>query len=100
MPSNPAAEPGSDAVGGDRSGLLRIALAQISPALGDRHRNLTMHLAQIEAARRQNADLIVFPELSLTGYFLRDMVPDVALDPGGAEIAELVEAAGPAALVA
>ena len=78
---------------------LRVALAQISPVLGDRERNLEMHLEQIEAARRQQADLIVFPELSLTGYFLRDMVPDVALDPAGPEVGRLIEAAGASALV-
>ena len=74
--------------------LLRVALAQISPVLGDRERNVALHLEQIEAARQQRADLIVFPELSLTGYFLRDMVPDMALTPAGPEVRRLVEAAG------
>jgi predicted amidohydrolase len=74
-------------------------MAQISPALGNGQKNLTLHLEQIEAARRQQADLIVFPELSLTGYFLRDMVPDMALNPGGPEIHQLIEAAGPCSLV-
>ena len=68
--------------------------------LGDQQRNLAMHLAQIEAARRQQADLIIFPELSLTGYFLRDMVPDLAFSPTGPVIAQLVEAAGPMSIVA
>ena len=61
-------------------------MAQIAPVLGDLQRNLALHLEQIEAARRQHADLIVFPELSLTGYFVRDMVPDVAISPAGPEI--------------
>jgi predicted amidohydrolase len=77
----------------------RVALAQIAPVLGDRARNLVLHKEQIAAARQQGADLILFPELSLTGYFLRDMVPDVALPLDAAEIAELVAAAGPAAVV-
>ncbi len=85
---------------GNSSSEFRVALAQISPVLGDRKRNFALHRERIEAARREQADLIVFPELSLTGYFLRDMVPDVALDPTGPELAELIEAAGPAALVA
>jgi predicted amidohydrolase len=79
---------------------IRVALAQIAPTLGDRHRNLDLHLAQIAAAREQGAELIVFPELSLTGYFLRDIVPDVALNRGAAEIQQLIDAAGSAALVA
>ena len=79
---------------------LRVALAQIAPTLGDRHRNLATHLEQIEAAKRAQADLIVFPELSLTGYFLRDMVPEVALQRSSPEIEQLIEAAHPLAIVA
>jgi predicted amidohydrolase len=77
----------------------RVALAQIAPFLADRHRNVALHLEQIEAARKQEADLIVFPELSLTGYFVRDMVPDVAITPDAPEIHELLDAAGPMAVV-
>ncbi len=79
---------------------LRVALAQIAPLLGDRQQNLEKHRQQIAAARREQADLVIFPELSLTGYFLRDMVPEVALHRTSLEIIELVEAAGPMALVA
>jgi predicted amidohydrolase len=68
---------------------LRIALAQLAPILGARSQNLDVHFSQIDAARDANADLVVFPELSLTGYFLRDMVPDVALSRSSPEIAEL-----------
>jgi len=79
---------------------LRVAMAQIAPRLGDRQHNLDVHLQQIEAARAAGANLVVFPELSLTGYFLRDMVPEVALTPDAEEIRTLLAAAGPAALVA
>jgi len=72
---------------------LRIALAQISPFLGDQTRNLELHLEQIEAARSTEADLVAFPELSLTGYFLRDMVPDVSRTTSAEEIGRLVSAA-------
>ncbi|MGA2621705.1 MAG: nitrilase-related carbon-nitrogen hydrolase [Thermoguttaceae bacterium] len=78
---------------------LRVALAQIAPVLGDRQRNVVVHLEQIRDAQRQQADLIVFPELSLTGYFVRDMVPDVALPPDGADIRRILEAAGKMAVV-
>lgn len=80
-------------------GILRIALAQIAPILGDRTRNLELHQQQIAEARRQQADLIVFPELSLTGYFLRDIVPEVALHRDAPELQQLAEAASPAGLV-
>ncbi len=84
---------------GGKDGALRIAMVQMAPALGDRPRNLAVHLERIDEARRQGADLIVFPELSLVGYFLRDMVPDVALRRSAPEISRLAEAAGEAALV-
>jgi predicted amidohydrolase len=57
----------------------RVALAQIRPRLGDVAYNLQMHLQWIERAKSQKADLVVFPELSLTGYFLRDLVPQAAI---------------------
>ncbi|PWH15774.1 MAG: hypothetical protein DDG59_10975 [Anaerolineae bacterium] len=60
---------------------LRIALAQINPHLGDVPRNLQKHLSLIETAKSQGADLVVFPELSLTGYVLQDLVSTVALAP-------------------
>jgi predicted amidohydrolase len=56
-----------------------IALAQISPALGDLERNLALHEKTAEEAIGCGAHLLVFPELSLTGYFLKDIVSSVAL---------------------
>ena len=58
---------------------LRLALAQIRPALGDLDRNLALHLDYVDRAVSAGADVVVFPEQSLTGYFLSDLVPDVAL---------------------
>lgn len=81
------------------SSKIRVALCQIAPHLGDRERNFKIHLDHIERARAQSADLVIFPELSLTGYFLRDMVPDVALPVTSPEIGQLVGAAGEAGLV-
>jgi predicted amidohydrolase len=57
------------------------ALAQINTKLGDVPANLDKHLALIADARARGADLIVFPELSLTGYMLQDLAPSVALRP-------------------
>ena len=70
-----------------------VALAQISPRLGDVPRNLERHLEVIGEARRGGANLVVFPELSLTGYFLRDLVPDVALRESAPELLDLARAA-------
>jgi predicted amidohydrolase len=56
-----------------------IAIAQMNPALGDLERNLASHEKTAEEAIGRGAGLLVFPELSLTGYFLKDIVSSVAL---------------------
>ncbi|NPA06327.1 MAG: acyltransferase [Chloroflexi bacterium] len=58
-----------------------LALVQFQPRLGDLHANLERHLDWIRRARSQGADVVVFPELSLTGYILQDLVPVVARRP-------------------
>jgi NAD+ synthase (glutamine-hydrolysing) len=60
---------------------LKIALAQINTKLGEVESNLQKHLQLIEAARKNDVDLITFPELSLTGYYLQDLTPSVAQVP-------------------
>jgi len=60
---------------------LNLALAQINTKLGNVEANLEKHLALAKEARKNGADLILFPELSLTGYTLQDLVPAVALSP-------------------
>jgi predicted amidohydrolase len=65
---------------------LRVALAQMEPTLGDVSTNVLRHLRLAREAIRRRADLVVFPELSLTGYRLQDLVTEVALpvDASGA----------------
>ncbi len=60
---------------------LRISLAQINTRLGDLQANLDQHISYIKEAKNQGADLLVFPELSLTGYALQDLAPTVASKP-------------------
>jgi predicted amidohydrolase len=76
----------------DPTGAVLVALAQMAPRLGDVATNLERHLAVIAEAAGHGAGLVVFPELSLTGYFLKDLVPDVALRPDAPELAALAEA--------
>jgi predicted amidohydrolase len=73
----------------DPAGSLVVALAQCYPRLGDVAANLAMHLSVIGDAATRGAGLVVFPELSITGYFLKDQVPDVALTLGSPEIDSL-----------
>ena len=58
-----------------------IAIAQINPKLGNLEANLQTHFEFIQRAIDEEAELIVFPELSLTGYWLRDQVYEIALKP-------------------
>ncbi|MCI0182031.1 MAG: acyltransferase [Acidibacillus sp.] len=57
---------------------IRVALGQVRPKLGDIRTNADKLLDFIHRAKLDHADVIVFPELSLTGYLLRDLVFDVA----------------------
>ncbi|RII28260.1 MAG: carbon-nitrogen hydrolase [Geobacter sp.] len=66
-------------------------LAQIKPKLGCVTDNLALIEEHIQQAISAKADLIVFPELALTGYFLKDLVPEVARRLDSPEIKRLVE---------
>jgi predicted amidohydrolase len=58
----------------------RLALAQIDPVLGDIQANVKKHLALADKASSAGAQLVVFPELSLTGYSIKDMNWDLAIN--------------------
>jgi NAD+ synthase (glutamine-hydrolysing) len=60
---------------------INLTLAQINTKLGDVEANLAKHMDYIQQAKSEKADLIVFPELSLTGYVLQDLVASVAHKP-------------------
>jgi predicted amidohydrolase len=70
-----------------------IRLAQISPVLGDVQANLDRHLELISQAESDGMDLIVFPEMSLCGYHVRDLAAEVALRRDSAELGALATAA-------
>ena len=53
---------------------MRIALAQIDCVVGDLDENRTKILANVAAAREANADLVVLPELAVTGYPPEDLL--------------------------
>jgi N-carbamoylputrescine amidase len=79
---------------------LTVGLAQIDSRLGDLDANLEHHLAWIERARARGVDLLVFPELSLTGYRLLHLTSRVALPLRAPVLDRLAEAARPMAVVA
>ena len=53
---------------------MRIALAQINPTVGDVARNAEKIVHFTARAREQGAGLVVFPELSVTGYPPKDLL--------------------------
>jgi len=66
-------------------------LAQIKPKLGCVADNMALIEQHIEEAITAKSDLIIFPELALTGYFLKDLVPEVALRLDSPDIMRLKE---------
>ncbi len=73
---------------------LLVRLAQVEVRLGDLDWNLQRHLEIIGRAATDGVDLLVFPELSLTGYYLRDLAYEVAVAADGPVMGRLAEAAG------
>ncbi len=57
-----------------------LALAQIDPTLGNVSRNVEKHVAFAREAQQRGAQLVVFPELSLTGYSVKDMNWELAVN--------------------
>lgn len=56
-----------------------LGLAQIAPTLGDVAANLQLHRDTVTEATARGVDLLIFPELSLTGYRLGDRAFDLAI---------------------
>jgi predicted amidohydrolase len=62
------------------TGILRVQVEQFAPVLGDLDQNLARVAEAQAAAARAGADLVVTPELSLTGYELKDRTHALAVD--------------------
>jgi predicted amidohydrolase len=58
----------------------RIGLAQISSKIGNVKENTRRHLAVMKKAAAGKVDLTCFPELSLSGYSLKDLAYEMAGD--------------------
>ena len=59
---------------------MNVFLAQMKPILGDTEKNLKKIVEIVEEQIGKGTEIVVFPELSLTGYLLEEMVYDVAID--------------------
>jgi len=51
---------------------LRVALAQINPTVGDLAGNAALIAESVKSAQSHGANLIVFPEMIVTGYPVED----------------------------
>lgn len=70
----------------DPTNEVTVSLVQATPTLGD----IPANLSRIEEiAGSESSDLIVFPELFLTGYQLKDELPRLAVQEDGPELAKL-----------
>src|SRR2546430_6256573 len=63
---------------------MRLALAQINPIVGDLEGNRDLIFDRLAEAKANAADLVVFPELAVTGYPPEDLL----LRPGFIRAAE------------
>jgi predicted amidohydrolase len=57
---------------------IKIALAQISCKQGNKAENIKKIENQVTKAKQQGAELVILPELSLTGYTMRDRIYELA----------------------
>jgi len=79
---------------------MKTAIYQTNPVLLDLKANLEDVIAKIRQGREEGAQLIVFPELALTGYFVGQKYHEVALRLDSKEIIKLASATkGTAAVV-
>lgn len=71
---------------------LKVAVAQVAAVVGDAKANLATHLAAIEAARVAGVEVLMFPELSLTGYCVGEAVLGQAMTRNDPMIRQLADA--------
>jgi predicted amidohydrolase len=75
---------------------MRVSLAQLDSRLGDIDANCESALVAVEKAVSEAADLVVFPELFLSGYSLGEVDADLSMRPDDPRIQKLARAAGQA----
>lgn len=73
---------------------MRISLAQLDSRLGDIDANFDSAAAAVEAAARESADLVIFPELFLSGYSVGQVDADLSMRPDDPRIEKLSRSAG------
>ena len=77
---------------------MKLAAAQLSLTLGDLEENLQKHLRYIDQASTRGIDLLLFPEMSLTGYG-REEGSKLAVAPRDSILSPLQEKAQSAQMI-
>lgn len=78
---------------------MKVAGCQINPEYLELHKNIDMVISKINDCKSQGANLIVFPELALTGYFVGERYHEVSLKIESDEINRIVQASKGTAVV-
>ncbi|PHP68673.1 nitrilase [Zhengella mangrovi] len=77
---------------------MKVGAAQFASVIGDVDANIDRHLHWIAEGRAAGLDLLVLPELSLTGHYGPERLLDVAISRDDPRLMQLAEAAGPMAV--
>ena len=73
---------------------ITVALAQIASRVADKEYNIKLMERKIREASQKDADIVVFPELALTGYLCRDLVYELAEPlPEGQSVQKIMKTA-------
>lgn len=78
---------------------MKLAIGQFAPTLGDLQGNLERTREFVEQATEAGAELVVFPELSLSGYLIGDLHELPALPANDQRLRTATATAGRAAVV-
>lgn len=69
----------------------RVSIAQFTPVIAEPEINIGKHVEYTDRALAEGSSLIIFPELSLSGYSLRDAAAEVAITPDDPILDPLLE---------
>lgn len=78
---------------------IKLGIVQFKPLLGEVDKNFKLHLRYLLRAKKEKVDLLLFPELSLTGYHIKDLTLKAAMPPDDPALKRLARGAGPVSLL-
>lgn len=73
--------------------MLTIALAQLKSTFMNKQANIKVAMATMEECKQKQVDLVVFPEMFLTGYALKEKARELAEPLDGPSLRQICQAA-------